>query len=264
MTDHASERCRAIAEENTILRAVVGSALYGTTIEGSADRDEMGICIEPPSCVVGLEPFEQYEYNTAAPGERSRPGDLDLTVYSLRKWARMAAEGRPHVLQILFARDAQIDRLNFGGLLQERYATLFVTRQSAQKYSTYLFSQSMKMQGKRGNMTNRPELIEAFGFDTKFAYHAVRVGLQGVELMQTGKITYPVPEPDGQWLKDLRVGKHSMTDALERIGYLQAELSRLEYEADLPSEPDWPAINAFLSRMYREWWAFNGVENWKP
>lgn len=32
-----------------------------------------------------------------------RPGDLDLTIYSLRKWVRLALAGNPTVLLLLFA-----------------------------------------------------------------------------------------------------------------------------------------------------------------
>lgn len=260
MTDHSSERCRQIAEDNTILRAVVGSTLYGVSVDGQGDRDEMGICIEPPSCVIGLEDFEQYEYHTAAEGDRSYAGDLDLTIYGLRKWAKLAAGGNPNVLQLLFAPTLLVvDELNLGRVLQSSYAELFVTRQAAAKYSGYLMSQTSKMVGERGNMTNRPELIEQYGFDTKFAYHAVRLGLQGVELLETGKITLPIPEPDRTWLKQLRVGVHSMGDALERIEGVRARLDVLAGTADLPERPDHAAINNFLSDTYRQWWEFRGV-----
>ncbi len=49
---------KEIAEQGTILRAVVGSRLHGLAIDGQDDRDEMGICIEPPDYVVGLKRFE--------------------------------------------------------------------------------------------------------------------------------------------------------------------------------------------------------------
>lgn len=50
----------------------------------------------------------------------------------------------------------------------------------------------------------RPELVERFGYDTKFAMHAVRLGLQGVEYVETGKIT--LPSPDAQLLQAIRSG----------------------------------------------------------
>jgi hypothetical protein len=51
--------------------------------------------------------FEQYERHTAwdRPGgvaNRSGAGDLDVIVYSARKWARLALDGNPTVLLVLF------------------------------------------------------------------------------------------------------------------------------------------------------------------
>jgi hypothetical protein len=52
------------------------------------------------------------------------------------------------------------------------------------------------MTGQAAAYTNRPELVAVHGYDTKYAMHALRLGLQGVELLSSGKITFPVPEPD--------------------------------------------------------------------
>src|ERR1700723_2121252 len=71
---HASEEARSIAEKGMILRVQVGSGVHGTSISGQDDRDEMGLCLEPPQFVTGLARvpdgtggqaprvgFEQYE-----------------------------------------------------------------------------------------------------------------------------------------------------------------------------------------------------------
>src|SRR5215471_1753097 len=42
---------RAVAEPNTVLLGLVGSTVHGVTVDGADDRDEMGICIEPPEYV---------------------------------------------------------------------------------------------------------------------------------------------------------------------------------------------------------------------
>lgn len=77
---------RAVAEPNTILLGLVCSTVHGVTVDSADDRDEMGICIQPPAYVAGLRVFEQWVYRTQPEGTRSGPGDLDRTVYSLRKW----------------------------------------------------------------------------------------------------------------------------------------------------------------------------------
>lgn len=253
---HANERNREIAVQNTILLTQVGSGLHGVTVAGTDDRDEMGLCIEPASCVIGLERFEQYQYRTQPEGVRSGHGDLDLVIYSLRKWARLAAQGNPTVLLLLFAPMTEwVTVPHFSwGICVQKAKDLFISRDAGSRFVGYLDAQTERMLGLRSQRTNRPELIDIHGFDTKFAYHAVRLGLQGVELLTTGHIQLPIPEPERSWLTDLRHGRHSKTEALERIADLRNDLEILRASADLPATPDYTRINEWLKSMYLDWW----------
>jgi hypothetical protein len=93
---------RDIALANEILRGVVGSTAHGTAIEGQDDRDEMGVFVEPPANVCGLTSCDHYIYRDKPEGVRSEAGDLDLTLYSLRKFCRLAAQGNPSVVILLW------------------------------------------------------------------------------------------------------------------------------------------------------------------
>ena len=54
---------------------------------------------------------------------------------------------------------------------------------AAERFLGYLRSQKAAMTGEPGAHTNRPELVAVHGYDTKFAMHALRLGVQGVELL---------------------------------------------------------------------------------
>lgn len=257
MSKHETERARQIARENTILLTQVGSGLHGVTVDNQDDRDEMGICIEPPSCVIGLERFEQYQYRTQPEGARSGPGDLDLVIYSLRKWAKLAAQGNPTVLLLLFAPSHQIVTKTWAGFELQAKHDLFLSKDCGRRFIGYLDAQWERMLGMRSRRTNRPELIDVYGFDTKFAYHAVRLGIQGCELLSTGNITLPIPEPDRTWLRDLRVGKYTLNEAVARITELRADLDKLLVKSDLPEHPDWQRIDRWLSGTYLQHWKDN-------
>jgi predicted nucleotidyltransferase len=255
---HESDRAREIAENNTILRVQVGSGLHGVTIPGTDDRDEMGVCIEPSECVIGLESFEQYQYRTQPEGARSGPGDLDLVIYSLRKWARLAAQGNPTVLLLLFApTSAWVDlddrTYRHGYALQAR-KNLFISKACGRRFMGYLQAQKEQMLGLRAKQTNRPELIDLYGYDTKFAYHAIRLGLQGVELLTTGNITLPMPEPYRSTLIDLRQGAYRKQYALDWIDELAAQLAELNQKVDLPDKADMMTLNKWLIEVYTSWW----------
>ncbi|HET9970879.1 MAG TPA: nucleotidyltransferase domain-containing protein [Streptosporangiaceae bacterium] len=270
---HASEEARLIAEAGLILRVQVGSGVHGTAIAGSDDRDEMGLCLEPPQFVTGLARvpngirgerpsvrFEQYERHTAwdRPGgvaNRSGVGDLDVVIYSARKWSRLALAGNPTVLLVLFVPDDEVVFRNEAGAELTANAHRFVSRLAAARYLGYLQGQQAAMTGQAGAHTNRPELVAVHGYDTKYAMHALRLGLQGIELLTTGRITLPVPEPDREYLRSIRRGEQPLAEVLDAIAAAEARLERLRDSASIPVEPDRGWVDEWLHRSYTEFWA---------
>ena len=270
---HASEQARLIAEAGLILRVQVGSGVHGTAISGQDDRDELGLCLEPPQFVTGLARvpngvrgenpsvrFEQYERHTAwdRPGgvaNRSGAGDLDVVIYSARKWARLALAGNPTVLLVLFVPDEEVVFRNEAGAELTANAHRFVSRLAAARYLGYLQGQKAAMTGQAGAHTNRPELVARHGYDTKYAMHALRLGLQGVELLSTGRITLPVPEPDREYLRSIRRGERPLAEVLDAIAAAEARLGRLRDSASVPDEPDRRWVDDWLHRRYLEFWA---------
>jgi hypothetical protein len=269
---HASEQARAIAEGGLILRVQVGSGVHGTSISGQDDRDEMGICLEPPEYVTGLArvpagteageatvEFEQYERHTVwdEPGglaNRSGAGDLDVIIYSARKWCRLALGGNPTVLLPLFVPDDDVMYRNEAGAELVSNAHRFVSRLAADRFLGYLQSQRAAMTGEVGAHTNRPELVAEHGYDTKYAMHALRLGIQGVELLSTGRITLPVPEPSREYLRSIRRGEVPVADVLAAIDQAAADLSQLKISAAVPAQPDRRWVDEWLHRSYFCFW----------
>lgn len=252
---HSGEEFARIAEQGTVLRCQVGSGVHGLGLEGAADRDEMGVCVEPPEYVIGLRAFEQYIHRDSPEHTRSGHGDLDLTVYSLRKWTRLALDGNPTVLLPLFVPDHEIVTLTPVGQDLRANAHRFPSRRAGERFLGYLRAQRERMEGLRGGKhTNRTELVERHGFDTKYAYHMVRLGLQGVELMETGAITLPMPEPDRSWLLALRRGEHTRAQALDRARDLEERLTGLCRTSHLPVRPDTDWADHWLCDTYRRVW----------
>lgn len=258
---HATEEKRRIAEAGTILRCQVGSGVHGTSISGTDDRDEIGVCIEPPDYVIGLRSFEQFEWHSAwdRPGglrNRSGPGDLDVTVYSARKWMRLALNGNPSVLLPLFVPESEIVTMTPLGEELRALAPAIVSRQAGRRFAGYLEAQRrglLSHEGKGRDVT-RPELIEQFGWDTKYGGHMVRLGYQGVELLETGRITLPMPEPQRAVVREIRLGRVPMEDALKAAEDLEARLRDLTETSPLRAEPDRDAANIWLCGAYERAW----------
>jgi len=241
---------RMLALSNEILRGVVGSTAHGTAIEGQDDRDEMGVCMEPPEYVCGLSLFEHYIYRDKPEGVRSGPGDLDLTIYSLRKFCRLAAQGNPSVLVLLWLPEHIIKTELGRGLLDIREA--FVSREAGWRFLGYLTGQKKSLTGERNQKVNRPELVEKYGYDTKFAMHALRLGFEGIEYLTQRRLTLPVAEPNLSTLRAVRAGKLSLAETLALIESTEIELRALVERCLIAADTD--TINKFMVQAsYSHW-----------
>lgn len=243
-----------IALDGEILRIVAGSNLHGLNVPGEDDRDELGICIEPPEYVIGLQRFEQYIYRSQPEGVRSGPGDLDRVIYSLRKWTRLAAKGHPTMLLPLFAPRSTIIHGTAEGFDLRRHRSLFVTKEAGARFLGYLGDQRDRLEGKRGGAPYRPDYVERYGYDTKYAMHMTRLAYQGIELMETGQLTLPLPTYQQEWCMKIRRGEIEKDRVLADVRGLEGQLITATYNSHLPEAPDMTAINKLLVEMYRGWW----------
>lgn len=245
-----------IAENNLILLCTVGSTVHGLNVPGQDDHDEMGVCIEPPEYVIGLKTFEQYVSRSKPEGVRSEFGDTDRTIYSLRKWCRLALNGNPTILLLLFA-DSIIEPDEIAFVLRTN-KHWFASREAGKRFLGYLISQKQRLLGERGNMrVKRSELVSEYGYDTKYAMQMLRLGYQGIEYLTTGRITLPMPREERLYCYSVRTGEVELDEILAKTGELEQELRHLIDYSPLPKYPDYDAVNSFLVSAYTEWWERN-------
>ena len=102
---------------------------------------------------------------------------------------------------------------------------------------------------------SHPELVAVHGYDTKYAMHALRLGLQGVELLTTGRITLPVPEPDRGYLRSIRRGERPLAEVVGAVTSAEARLSELRDSPAVPEQPDCRWVDDWLHRSYLDYWA---------
>ena len=148
---------REVALPNEILRSVVGSGVHGIAIEGTDDHDEMGVYIEPPEYLLGVERHrDDYIWRTQPEGVRSGPGDTDLVMYSLQKYLRLAIKGNPTVMLPLFAPEQSLVVLTPLGEELRALRTSFLSRLAVERFLGYMRSQHERMLGQsKRNVPNR-------------------------------------------------------------------------------------------------------------
>jgi uncharacterized protein len=241
---------------------VVGSGVHGIAIVGTDDHDEMGVYIEPPQHVVGLYPAaNHYVWRSQPEGARSRPGDTDLVMYSLRRYLRLATVGNPTVLLPLYAPPAAVLVCRPLGEQLRALAPVLLSRLAVHRFLGYMTGQRDRLlgHGRRSRVPNRPELVARYGYDVKYASHALRLAYQGLEIVRDGRLTLPMPEPERERVLRIKRGEVAeLTEVLTEIDQVEAAV---QHHLDtgrtpLPAEPDLAAISAWAAQAHREYWGW--------
>lgn len=261
----------ATAYANEILRTVVGSGVHGIAIEGTDDHDEMGVFIEPPGHIIGLDvsritrdaqPTEHYVYRTQPEGARSGPGDTDLVIYSLRKFLRLAAKGNPTMLVPLFAPASDVLVATPLGHELRDLGWRVLSRHAVRRFLAYSRAQRDRITGvsSRHGMPNRPELVAAHGFDTKYASHALRLAYQGYEVAQWGRLTLPMHPEERDAVLQVKRGEWPLAQVLDRIDDITGSISEVlstPGASPLPEYPDLERLNAWSVDAHRRHWGWS-------
>src|SRR5262245_3472068 len=118
--------------QNLIHLFVGGSELHGAKVGKTDDTDLYGVYVEDPNQALGLQPRAHFVWSTAGDERRNGPDDVDVTLYSLRKWAGMAAKGNATALHFLFAEAREVAPEAWKTVQQHR--NLFLARSSARQF----------------------------------------------------------------------------------------------------------------------------------
>jgi predicted nucleotidyltransferase len=238
--------------QNLIHLFVGGSELHGAKVGKTDDTDLYGVYIEAPEYALGLEPREHFVWSTAGDERRNGPDDVDVTLYSLRKWAGMAAKGNATALHFLFAEPHEVQTATWKKIEESR--EIFLSRNSAEQFLGFADDQFKRLTGERGKgkKGQRPEYIGKYGYETKAAMHGLRLLYECLELMAHRRIT--LPRPEKELLIEVRSGEWTLERVLEHAKQLELEVRQVVVGSPLPDRVDKAAISKLVAQLHREFW----------
>jgi predicted nucleotidyltransferase len=238
--------------ESIIHLFIGGSELHGAKVGATDDLDLYGVFLDGPARTLGLEPRSHFVWSTALDDRRNGPEDVDLTLYSLRRWAQLAAKGNATALHFVFA-DATAVSDELWGMVQAQ-REIFICRQSAAQFIGFAGNQLRRITGEqgRGAKGRRPEYESVFGYDTKAAMHCLRLYLECIELMRLGTIT--LPRPEREFLIEARSGKWTLERFLNEADGLRREAEDAAQKSALPDAVNVGAISQLVAKVYLAAW----------
>ena len=236
---------------------VGGSTLHGAKVSGYDDLDIYGAYIEPPKRILGLLTMEHFVWSTGSDRCLNVADDVDITMYSLHRWGELMMKGNPAILHYLYA-DNTIGFTVWNKHIRPHREEL-LSKKSAKQYIGFANSQRMRLTGERGmgKHGQRPDLIEKYGYDTKFAMHYIRLLYECRELLRDKYLTLPRPEKDQ--LIAIRTGKYTQTEMFQMGADLMAECEALLAKSDLPEVCSVHLLSRIIADAYQAHWTARGL-----
>lgn len=237
-------------ETNLIMAYIGGSQAHGAKLGATDDTDWYGLYIPPPPKVLGLQREEHFVFTTGGKLGGNGPLDVDVCLYTLTKWAGLAAKGNPSALHFLFA------PLVFSTPTWNQVSArpeLFLAKTHVLPFLGFADDQMKRLLGQKGQKNvHRAEIEKEYGYDTKYAMHVIRLYGEAKELMEDGRITLPRPNRDE--LIEIRKGKYSLME-IQKLGrQLELEAFAAQAASPLPDSVDRDEISRLIADVHLRFW----------
>lgn len=232
---------------NTMYLTIMGSIAYGTSSD-SSDYDLYGFCIPRKEVVfphmAGVikgfgnqgENFEQWQQHgivdKSALGGKGKT--YDFTIFSIVRYFDLLASNNPNILDSIWTpQECVLHCTQVGNMVREN-RKLFLSKRCFVKLKGYAFSQLHKMNTKEPE-GKRKKTVDEYGFDTKYAYHLIRLLSEAEQLLMYGDMDI---RQNNEQLKAIRRGEFSEVEVKKLASDKERYLEELYVKSKLPEQPD--------------------------
>jgi uncharacterized protein len=136
-----------------------------------------------------------------------------------------------------------------------------LSRAAVRRFLGYLDAQRERLLGhSKGKVPNRPELVARYGYDVKYASHALRLAYQGLEVARDGRLTLSMPSAERERVLAVKRGDVTeLSDVLAEIAEVRGQVEELLAggRTPLPDAPDFAAISDWAVSAHRRHWGWD-------
>lgn len=137
-------------KSRTIIFVRHGSHAYGLNI-ATSDTDYKGVCVKPKAAYLGfLENFEQAEHMA------SKSEGVDSVTYSLDKFAHLAADCNPNIIEVLHVDDHDVISSDAFGDELRGMRDLFMSKKAKFTFAGYAHAQLKRIKTHRAWLLTPP------------------------------------------------------------------------------------------------------------
>jgi predicted nucleotidyltransferase len=237
---------------NMAYEVQMGSVAYGVS-DDTSDIDIYGFCIPMkedifPHLRGEIMGFgrQQQRFNQYDPHHIKDPDsgkEYDFAIYSIVKYFALVMENNPNMIDSLFVpRRCVLFSNEIGEMVRDR-RKMFLHKGAFHKYKGYSYSQLHKIGKVNRSNPKRAADIDRIGYDSKMAYHVVRLILECEQIMIEHDLDIT---RNREQLKAIRRGEWSLEYLHEWFEAKEKALEGVYAESTLRHGPDEDAIRTLL------------------
>jgi predicted nucleotidyltransferase len=140
----------------------------------TSDEDFKGICVKPKAAYYGFtQRFEQLEHMG------SKSDGVDSVIYSIEKFAALAADCNPSIIEVLHVADRHVVSIDEFGEELRAARDLFISKKAKYTFSGYAHSQLQRIKTHRAWLLDPPKAPptrEEFGLPREHGINASELG----------------------------------------------------------------------------------------
>lgn len=226
---------------NTLVLTYMGSRAYNAH-SADSDYDTYGVCFPTLNNLVGFteDPFQQWHPENAI---ELNGKEYDITVYSLVKFFKLAAQNNPNILDFLFVpRNCIIHNTDAWENIRE-HRKMFLHKGSWHRFKNYAYSQLTQLNHRKYVHSKRIELVEKYGFDTKFASHVIRLCLECEQILTEQDLDLT---RNSDIIKSVRNGEWTLEKINKWFDEKESQLEKFYEQSMLPAKPDYNGLSRLL------------------
>jgi len=242
---------------NTHYEVMMGSVAYGVSSDTS-DIDIYGWCIPKKEDVFPhlkgsipgfgrqIKLFEQYQEHHIKYKEKN----YDIQIFGIVKYFQLAMDNNPNMIDSLFVPQNCILNITRVGQIVRENRRVFLHKGVFHKMKGYAYSQLHKAKIKNP-IGKRKELVDKYGYDTKFMYHVVRLMSQAEQILTEGDLDLQ-EKSRRDHMKAVRRGDLSIKDITDWFQAKEIQLLDIYNKSTLRDRPDEESIKSLLINCLEE------------
>jgi predicted nucleotidyltransferase len=236
--------------DNCCYLTIMGSEAYGVS-SGDSDKDVYGVTIPPKDLVFPhlaghidgfgrqIQRFDVWQQHHIPYNEK----EYDFAVYSIVRYFHLCMENNPNMIDSLFTPRRCVIHITplFEYVRENRKE--FLHKGCFHKLKGYAYAQLQKIKNKKPSNDKRAADVEVNGFDTKFAYHLVRLLNECEQILVKHDLDL---EENNEQLKSIRRGEWGLDRIVTFFESREKSLDLIYAQSTLRHEPDEKVIKNML------------------